>query len=103
MDNIPLYCPTSPVAKRLYEYLEKVWEAHPHTYVKREQLYLVGAKNGLQRNEIYTALKELERVVNCISYWDSTERTVFYLVAPFTPEEKIKMIDDAVWFEKLPG
>lgn len=101
MDNIPLYCPSSAVAKRLYDYLEKIWLLHPFTYVNREQLYLVGSKNGIQRNEVYNALKELERVVNCISYWDAKDRTVFYLVAPFSPEEKIAMIDDAVWFERL--
>lgn len=103
MDNIPLYCPSGVVAKRLYDYLEKVYELHPMTYVKREQLYLIGAKYGLKQNEVYNALKELERVVNCVFYWDSKDRTVYYMVASFSAEEKIKMIEDAVWFERLPG
>lgn len=103
MDNIPLYNPSGAVAKRLYDYLEKVYELHPNTYVKREQLYLVGAKYGLKQNEVYNALKELERVVNCISFWDSNERTVFYMVANFSAEDKMRMIDDALWFERLPG
>ena len=102
MDNIPLYVPVNPVAKRLYEYLEKVSESYPSTYVKREQIYIVAAKYGIKRDEVYNALKELERVVNCIWFWDSKERTVFYQVAPIPPLDKIKMIEDAVWFEKLP-
>lgn len=102
MDNIPKYAPVSPLAKRLYAYLEKVWAEHPGQLVTRDQLMNVAAKAGVQRNEVWAALKELESVVDCISFWDSTARTVFFCVAPMTPEEKIKRIEDAVWFESLP-
>ena len=101
MDNIPLYGPTGAVAKRLYNFLMKVQETYTDMYVRREQLYAIAAKNNIQRNEVYGALKELERVVNCIFFWDSKEQTVFYLVADWSPEEKIKRIEDAVWFEQL--
>jgi hypothetical protein len=101
-EAIPLYAPSGLHTVRLYNYLKKLWEAHPGELVTRDQLLQMMTANRIGRSEAWAALKELERVVDCISFWDSEKRTVFYAVAPMTPEEKLQRIDDAIWFESLP-
>jgi hypothetical protein len=101
IDEIPLYAPKSVYAIRLYNYLKKIAEAYPSSFLSREQLMTVATTNQISRNDAWLAIKELEQIVDCISFWDSTKRTVFYYVASMTPEEKLKRIDDAIWFESL--
>ena len=102
LENIPLYSPNTDLAKRLYAYLQNVWSKKPLTMVTREQLLSVAKGVGFSREEVKSALHELSRVSDCISFWESSMRTVLYAVAPMTAEEKFKRIDDAIWFERLP-
>jgi hypothetical protein len=101
-EAIPLYAPSGVNAIRVYNYLKKMWELHPGEMITRDQLLQMMTANRIGRSEAWAALRELERVVDCISFWDSKKRTVFFCVAPMTPEEKLQRIDDAIWFESLP-
>lgn len=102
LENIPVYAPVGKLTQRLYSYLQKVWEKKPMTLTTRDQLLLVAKSAGFTKDETWNALRELERVVDCISFWDGNLRTVLFAVAPSTVEEKLKRIDDSIWFEKLP-
>lgn len=97
-----LFMPETELAKRFYSYLEKVWEAKPATVIPREKLIELAKAAGYSREAAFAALKNLEQVTNVASYWDSGERTVFWAVIPMTPEEKLKRIEDDLWFESLP-
>lgn len=100
--QLPKYGPELEETKRLYAYLQKVWEKTPCVMVPRDALFEKGILAGLTKNQMWNAVKELERVVDCVSFWDSENKTMVYAVIPLTPEEKIKIIEDAVWFESLP-
>lgn len=97
-----LFTPDNPLAKRMYDYLEKVWEQKPATVLPREKLIELAKAAGYSRDAAFNALKNLEQVTNVANYWDSTERTVFFAVIPMTAEEKLKRIEDDLWFESLP-
>jgi len=103
LENIPQYAPSDPLTQRLYNYLQKI---NPTTdsikMITREQLYQVGKNVGVSKNDMFLALKKLENIVDCIWYWDSKERTVFFAVVIMSPEEKVQQIEDAIWFESLP-
>lgn len=95
--------PESELAKRMYEYLEKVWETKPGTVLPREKLIELAKAAGFSREAAFAAMKNLEQVTNVASYWDSAERTVFWAVIPMSAEEKLKRIEDELWFESMPG
>jgi len=97
-----LYLPDNAVATRIYNYLVKASVAHPAVVFPREKLIELGIAAGYSKDSIYTGLKNLEEVTDVAFYWDSAERTVFYAVIPMTPEEKLKRIQDELWFESLP-
>lgn len=86
----------------MYEYLEKVAIAKPATVLPREKLIELSKAVGSSKDAAFNALKNLEQVVNIASYWDSGERTVFFAFIPMTSEEKLKHIEDELWFEALP-
>ena len=99
--DISKYAPELPAAIRLYNWLEKVEESTPGIYFSRDDLIERGKTAGYSKNDIWLALKELEKVINCANFWDSEQRQMVFRVVPMTPEEKINKIEAEVWFERL--
>lgn len=98
-----LYAPENLLSKRLYEWLEKASVVSPAMEFPREKLLELVIASGHSREAGFAALKHLEVVVNIASFWDSEKRTVMFSFIPMTPTEKLKHIEDDLWFESLPG
>jgi len=97
-----LFLPDNVIARRIYDWLVKVAEVHPAVVFPREKLIELGVAAGNSRQVVWGALKNLEEVTDVAHYWDSAEKTVFYAVVSMTTEEKLKRIEDELWFEALP-
>lgn len=103
--RIRKYEPYSQNGKRLYnwmlEYHRKNYETLGIVFFPREQLINLFEKVGITKTSAIAALREIEMVCGCSAFWDSSEKTMKYCVFEMSPEEKIKMIEDEVWFERL--
>lgn len=97
-----LFFPDNPLAMRMYQWLEKQAEARPAVTFPREMLVDLAIKSGSSKEAAWSALKNLEEVTNVAFFWDSADRTVYYAFIPMTPEDKLKRIEDELWFDSLP-
>lgn len=98
---LPKYGPELVVTKRLFAYLENIEAKTPGVYIPKDLLFEKGILAGFSKPDLKAGINELERITNCTAFWDGENKTMVYRVFPMTPEQKIKVIDDAVWFESL--
>ena len=98
-----LYLPENPLAQRMYDWLLACDRKEQFVVYPREKLLELAIATGHSKEAGWAALKNLESVCNVCSYWASDERTVFFSVADLSPKEKLKQIEDDLWFESLPG
>jgi len=96
-----LYLPENSLATRMYNWLSKAEEITPGVYYPRDALFDLAKKAGFSREVGFTATKNLEEVTNVSYYWDSEERTVYYLVDNISPEEKLERIKVEMEFDML--
>ena len=97
-----LYLPENALAARMYDWLLKAERVKAGIYYPRETLLDLAIKAGFSRDAGFSATKNLEEVTNVANYWDSEERTVYYLVQDLTPEEKLKRIQVEMGFDMMP-
>lgn len=101
LENVRVFAPQNPNATRIYNFLKAMSEKSPGMFIKRPDLLVIASK-GMTRDEAWAALQHLKRVVDCVFVWDSVDRVELICVAPMTTEEKLKAIEDDIWFESLP-
>lgn len=97
-----LYLPENALAIRMYDWLLKAERIKAGIYYPRETLLDLVIKAGYSKDAGFTATKNLEEVANVASYWDTEERTVYYLVEDINSEAKLKRIQVEMEFNMMP-